>query len=210
MENQPHRLRLLREDGEPAVLFVIAPQAVVPKNMAVSDGLPEPELQPFRQLAHLILRHAGHHHQPELAVAVQSVDVVVLEQDGHAAVQQFLRILDTVQRIPGKPGNLLGDNQVEPPLPGVCNHAQEPLPPPGAGAGDALVHIAGDVCPPGIFFNQLRVVLNLVFQTALLFRLFRGNPGVKGHPQGQVIDGHSLPEPLPEPRDSCHSSPPPP
>ena len=70
---------LLRNDGQLAVLFIIAPQAVVAQYMAVFDRLTKAEFQPFRELTHLVLCYACHHHQPELTVAVQCVDVVILE-----------------------------------------------------------------------------------------------------------------------------------
>ena len=90
--------------------------------MAVFNGLPEAEFQPLGELPHLVLSHPGHDHQPELTVAVQSVDVVVLEQHPHVMLQQLLGVLDTVQRRTGKAGDLLRDDKVEPPRFGVRYH----------------------------------------------------------------------------------------
>ena len=115
VENPPYYLGLPLIDGQHTVLFVIPPQLVIAQHVAVFDGLPETELQPLGQLAHLVLSHPGHDHQPELAVGVQGVDVVVLEQYPHVVFQQLLSVLDAVQRRTGKAGDLLRDDEVKPP-----------------------------------------------------------------------------------------------
>ena len=157
--------------------------------MAVFNGLPEAEFQPFRQLAHLVLGHSGHDHQTELAVAVQGVDVVVLEQHPHIVFQQFLGVLDAVQSGTGKAGYLLRDDEVKPPRFGVSYHPIEAVPLFGAGPADALVDVPFYVGPVGLRLDQLGVVLNLVFQAVDLLILVGGNSSVKGHPQGKVKDG---------------------
>ena len=90
--------------------------------MPVFDGLAEAELQPLGELPHLILSHPGHDHQAELAVGVQGVDVVVLEQDAHVVLQQLLGVLNAVQCGTGKAGDLLRDDKVEAPRFGVRYH----------------------------------------------------------------------------------------
>ena len=47
---------------------------------------------------HLVLRHACHDDQSELAVRVECVDAVVLEQDADVMLQKLLCVLDGVQR----------------------------------------------------------------------------------------------------------------
>ena len=90
--------------------------------MAVFNGLSKTEFQSLRQLTHLILGHPGHDHQPELAVAVQGVDIVILEQHPNVVLQQLLGVLDAVQGGTGKAGYLLGDDEVKPPRFGVRYH----------------------------------------------------------------------------------------
>ena len=146
------------------------------------------KFQPFRELAYLILCDTCHDHQSELAIAIQCVDVVILEQDAHIVLQQLLRVLDAVQRIAGEARYLLRDDEVKHSPLGVCDHPQEAVPLVGTCAGNALVYVSGDVRPVGIFLNKLCVVLNLVFQTALLLHLLGRNAGIEGHAQRQVIN----------------------
>ena len=66
--------------------------------MRKNDPLRVAEFQPFRELSNLVLRHTCHDDQSELAVGVERIDVVVLEQDTDVMLQQLLRILDAVKR----------------------------------------------------------------------------------------------------------------
>ena len=97
VEDDTDNLRFLLIDGQDAVLFVIAIELVVAQHMTVFDGLPETKFQPLRQLPNLILGNPRHNHQPELAVRIQCVDVVVLEEHPHIVIQQLLGIFDAVQ-----------------------------------------------------------------------------------------------------------------
>ena len=135
IEDPAHHLGLRFVDGEDAVFFVVAPQRVAAQHAAVFDGLAEAELQPLGELAHLVLGYAGHDHQAKLAVCVQGVDVVVLEEHAYAVVQKLLGVLDAVQGGAGEAGDLLGDDEVEAPCLGVPDHSQEAVPPLGGGAG---------------------------------------------------------------------------
>ena len=176
-------------DGEHTVLLVVAPQLVVSQHMAVFYGLVEAELQPLRKLSHLILGHARHNGQPELAVRVHGVDVVVLEQHSHVVLQQLLGVLYAVQGGAGKPGDLLGDDEIEPSGFGIPDHPEKAVPIFGAGAADALIDVPGNVSPAGFGLDQLRIVLYLVFQAVQLLGFVGGHPGVERHPQGQVENG---------------------
>lgn len=60
------------------------------------------------QLSQFILHNAGHDGQPQFAVLIQGVDIVALEEYAHTGRQKFLDVLDGIQHITGKPGNLLG------------------------------------------------------------------------------------------------------
>ena len=61
--------------------------------MTVLDGLAESELQAFRKLPDFVLRHTSHDDQPKFTIAIQCVDVIILEQYAHIVVQQLLCIL---------------------------------------------------------------------------------------------------------------------
>ena len=118
-------------------------------------------------------------------------------------LQKLLRVLDAVQRITREARDLLRDDKVKHPPLGVCDHPQEAVPLVGTGAGNALVYVSGDVRPVGIFLNKLCVVLNLVFQTALLLHFLGRNAGIEGHAQRQVINRLALPHLLSQP-SNCH------
>ena len=70
---------LLRNDSQLAILFIIAPQTIIAQHTTVLDRLAKAEFQSLRELAHFVLCHTCHDYQSELAVAIQCVDVVVLE-----------------------------------------------------------------------------------------------------------------------------------
>lgn len=78
--------------------------------MTVLDGLAKAKLQAFREFSDFILGHTSHDDQTKFAVAVQCVDIVILEQHPHVVIQQFLRILNAVQCIAGKTGYFLCDD----------------------------------------------------------------------------------------------------
>ena len=156
-------LRFLLIDGQNAVLFVIAVQPVVAQHMAVLDGLPKAKFQPFRQLPDFILSNTRHNHQPELAVRVQCVDIVVLKKHTHIVIQQFLRILDAVQSRSGKPGNLLGNDEIKHPRLCIPDHAIKIVPFLRRAAGNALIHIPRYKFPIWSALNQLRIILHLIF-----------------------------------------------
>ena len=189
VEDDTDDLRFLLIDGQHAILFVVTIELVVAQHMAVFDGLPETEFQPLRQLPNLILGNPRHNHQPELTVRVQCVDIVVLEEHPHIVIQQLLGIFDAVQGRSGEPGNLLGDDEVEHPGLGVPDHAIKIVPFLRRAAGNALIHIPRHEFPVGLALNQLRIILHLIFQGIDLLVLVCGYPGIKGHPEGQVVNG---------------------
>ena len=156
-------LRFLLIDGQDAVLFVIAIELVVAQHMTILNSLPKAEFQPFRQLPNFVLGNPRHNHQPELAVRIQCVDVVVLEEHPHIVIQQLLGIFDAVQGRSGEPGNLLGDDEIE--HPGLCipNHPVKIVPLLRGATGNSLIHIPRHEFPVGLALNQLRVILHLIF-----------------------------------------------
>ena len=133
-KNEPHRLSLLRDNGQLAVLLIVPPQTVIAQNMTVLDGLSEPEFQTLGQLPHLILGHPCHHHQAKLAIRIQGIDVVILKENAHIGIQQFLSVLNAVQRTSGKSGDLFGNNEIKQAPVGVVNHPQKTFPLIGAGS----------------------------------------------------------------------------
>ena len=172
--------------------------------MTVLDGLAESELQAFRKLPDFVLCHTSHDDQPKFTIAIQCVDVIILEQYAHIVVQQLLCILDAVQCVAGKTGYFFCDDEVKHPAFGILDHAQETVTLISARSGNSLVNITGNICPVRILLNKLRVILDLVFQTALLLHLFRRNTRVEGNPERQVKDRFSLPHLLTQPSNCQH------
>ena len=186
-------LRFLLIDGQNAVLFIVAIELVVAQHMAVFDGLPKAKFQPFRQLPDFILGNPRHNHQPELAVRVQCVDIVVLKKYTHIVIQQFLRISDAVQSRSGKPGNLLGNDEIKHPRLCIPDHAIKIVPLLRGATGNSLIHIPRHEFPVGLALNQLRVILHLIFQRIDLFILICGHPGIKCHPKWHVVKRPAIP-----------------
>ena len=116
------------------------------------------------ELAQLILGDGGHDGKPQLSVLVQRIDVVILEEDRNPGGQQLAGEGDGIQRIAGKAGDLLGDDQIEGPGLGVLDHAVKILPLAGRDAGEPLVGIAGDIVPGGVLANEILVISHLIAQ----------------------------------------------
>ena len=164
IKNDPHDFRLFLVDGQDAILFVIAVKLIVAQYMTILDSLPKTEFQSFRKLPHLVLGNTRHDDQPELAVGVQSIDVVILKENTHIVFQQFLGVLDTVQGRTGKPGDFLGDDKIKKSGFRIPDHAVEFIPLLCAGTGNALIYVPRNKGPVFLASNQLRVILHLVFQ----------------------------------------------
>ena len=172
--------------------------------MTVLDGLAESKLQAFRKLPDFVLRHTSHDDQPKLTIAVQCVDVIILEQHAHIVVQQFLCILDAVQCVAGKTGYFFCDNEVKHPTFGILDHAQKTVTLISARSRNTFINVAGNIRPIRVLLNELCVVLNLVFQTTLLLHLFRRNTGIERNPERQIVNGFSLPNLLSKPSNCYH------
>ena len=178
----PHDFRFFLIDGQHTILFVITVELVVAQHMAILNRLPETKFQSLGKLSHLILGNARHDDQTKLAVGIQGVDVVILEEHAHIVLQQLLGVLDAVQGGAGKTGDFLGDDKVKQPRLGIPDHTIEIISPLGAGAGDALIDVPRHKGPVGFALDQLGVILHLVFQGVQLFILICRNTGVKGYP----------------------------
>ena len=189
LEELPHHLRLGLVDHQAAAILHIAEDPAVAQHHAGLDGLLMAELHPTGQLPQLVLGNGGHNGEPQLRVLVQGVDVVVLEEDSHAVAQQLPGVADGVQGVSGEAGDLLRNDQVEFVLGGVLHHAVEVLPLSGGDAGETLVNIARHKGPGQVLFDQVLVVGDLVPQRIQLLVAVRGDPGIVGNPQGDLIDG---------------------
>ncbi len=189
LEQLPHHRRLVLVDGQPPAVFHIAEDPAVAQHHVFFNGLGVAELHPAGQLAQLVLGDAGHNGQPEFGILVKGVDIVVLEKHAHSGVQQLPGILDGVQCVAGKAGDLLRDNEIEFAGAAVLHHAVEVLPLPGGGGGQALVNIAIHKLPGRISADKVLVVGDLVAQGVELFIALGGYAGIVCDPQGDLVDG---------------------
>ena len=187
LEEPPDHGGLLLVDDQSPVVLGVAEDPVVSQDHVVLDGLLMAEFDTAAELAQLILSDAGHDGQPQLRVLVEGVDVVVLEEHAHPGGQQLPGVLDGVQGVSGKAGDLLGDDQVEQPCLGVLHHPMEVVPLFGGGRRQALVNVARHKGPGAVAPDQILIVGDLVAQRIQLLVALRGHTGVVGHPQRQVI-----------------------
>ena len=113
IKDNPHNFGFFLIDRQHTILFVVAIEFIVAQHMTILDCLPKTKFQSLRQLSHLILGNTRHNNQAEFTIGVQGVDVVILKENTHIVLQQFLCVLDTVQCRTGKPGDFLGDDEVK-------------------------------------------------------------------------------------------------
>ena len=187
LEQLPYHRRLFLVNDQPAVFLAIAENAAVSQHHVILDGLLMAEFYAAAELAQLVLGNGRHDGQPQLGVLIEGVDIVVLEEHAHAVAKELPRELDGVQRVTGKTGDLLGDDQIKFVLRCILDHAVEVLTVLGGDAGQALVNITGYKCPRGIPADEVFVVLNLITQRVQLLVRLGGHAGVVRHPYGNVI-----------------------
>ena len=188
LEQFPHHHCLFLVDDQPPVALCIAENAAVAQHHALFDGLLMAEFHAGGELAQLVLGYGGHDGQAQFRILVQRIDVVVLEKDAHARGEELAGVLDGVQRVAGEAGDLLGDDKVELPRLRIVHHAVEVFAAPGGNAGQALVDVARHERPGGIFADEVFIIADLVAQRVELFVRFRGDAGVIGDAQRNVID----------------------
>ena len=188
LKQLPHHHRLFLVDDQPPVALCIAENAAVAQHHTLFDGLLMAEFHAGGELAQLVLGDGGHDGQAQLRILVECIDVVVLEKDAHARGEELPGVLDRVQRVAGEAGNFLGDDQIELPRLGVVHHAVEILAASGGNAGKALVDIARHERPGGIFADEVFIIADLVAQRVQLLVRFRGDAGVVGDAQRNVIN----------------------
>ena len=127
LEQLPYHRCLSLVNDQPAVFLAIAENTAVSQHHVILDGLLMAKFYAATKLAQLVLGNGRHDGQPQLGVLVEGVDVVVLEEHAHAVAKELPRELDRVQRVTGKTGDLLGDDQIKFVLRCILDHAVEVL-----------------------------------------------------------------------------------
>ena len=84
-----------------------------------------PEFDSGGQLAKLVLCNRGHDREAKLRILIEGIDVIVLEEYADAHIQKLSCVLQRVESVTGKSGDLLGDDEVEHSFFCICNHLVE-------------------------------------------------------------------------------------
>ena len=123
----PHHLRLLRNDFGLAVLAFLV--AVQPPVLEVDPSFPHRlPLTPADTSAGgfaFRLGEGAHHGNQQLTVRFQSVDVLLLEDDGDAQTAKDPHIVEAVHRVPCETGDRFDQDEVNFLLPALADHPQE-------------------------------------------------------------------------------------
>ena len=176
-------------DDKAAIVFGVTKNSGVAQNNALLDSLLVAEFDTGAELSQLVLGDGGHDGKAQFRVLVQGVDIVVLEEYANPAGQQLTGELDGIQSVSGEAGDFLCNHKVKFSGGGILYHAVKILPVPGGSAGNALVDIARDKGPGGIFLDEVLVIANLIAQGIQLLIGFGGDTGIEGDPQRKVING---------------------
>ena len=140
------------------------------------------------QLAQLVLRDTGHDGQPKLAVLVQRVDIVILEEYADTVAKKLARVLDRIKRVSGKAGDFFRNNKVKTVFLSIIYHAVEVLALLRRNAGQALVNVPRHKCPRLILTNQVFIVGNLVAKGIQLLVTLGRHARIVGHAQRQIVN----------------------
>src|SRR5699024_10099983 len=84
LEELAHHRRLFLVDNEPSVVLLVAKDTAVAEHDVLLYRLLMAEFHAARELTQFVLRYRGHYREAQLAVLVEGVDVVVLEEHTHA------------------------------------------------------------------------------------------------------------------------------
>ncbi len=170
--NETNRPCSLRLNHHTILTVFLVPQKILRWAEIVSPVKNDlkPKLhRPGLQLA-VQLREHGKHRQNDLVSGFQCVQVVVLKIDSHGRVQRqkLLHCVQAIRCVSGKARYILDDNQVDAPRSAGFNHLAEAGSVPDAGSADAVVKKYADVFPIRMLWDELFVILLLVFQAVLL------------------------------------------
>ena len=164
LKKLPYHHRFFFIDDQPAFVLSVAKDAAAAQHHTVLDSLLMAEFHTAGELAKLVLGDGGHDGKTKLGVLVQGVDVVVLEEHGNTCAEKIAGVLDGVQGVTGKTGDLLSDDQIEFTCLCILYHPVEILALLGGDTGKTLVHIAGHILPGGIFMDQIFIKGDLVIE----------------------------------------------
>ena len=125
--NPADSLRFLRHDFRKSVraLPVAQKVAVRQADLPIGESFSLAPGDVLRNGAAFLLRQGGHNGNQQFPLAVQGVDVLLLEVDLHAFFLQFADGHQAVHRVPGKPADRFGHDEVDFSVQGIPYHLVE-------------------------------------------------------------------------------------
>ena len=184
MENEPHRFCLLRIDHDLARLLILiqSEEAAVGKaDLTVRHALPLSPSDVLGNGAALLLCKTRHDGDEQLPLGIQGPDVFLLEKNLYALVLQLSHRGKAVYRVPCETAYALGDDKVDLPGKGICNHRLEALAFFGACRRYSFVRIYGYELPIVSALNVACVVIDLRLVACGLIFMVSGNAGISGN-----------------------------
>ena len=129
------------------------------------------------------LGKGAHEGDDQFRVHFQCVDILFLEDNPNPQFLQRPDILQAVQRVSGKAGHGLCQDQIDFLLAASADHAVEIITSLGGSACDALIGKNPSHGPLGIRHDLICVIGAFGFVAGLLFFLLCGNPAVGSYPK---------------------------
>ena len=130
-----------------------------------------------------IMCKGAHKGDDQFSIHFQGIDILFLKDDADPQFLQCPNILQAVQRVSGKPGYGLCQDQINFLLTAFADHAVEIIPLFCRSACNSLIGKDARHCPLWIGHNLVRVISTLGFIAGLLFFLLCGNPAVGSYPK---------------------------
>ena len=141
--DETHDAGFLLIDHQVPVFSLVVTQedAVGHRHLSVRHPLSVAPGDVFRDGTRFLLSQAAHDGDQQLALAVEGVDVLLLEKALAAVLLQLAVGRQAVHRVAGKPTDGLGDDQID--LSGQCvrDHLIEAVPVPGGHGADTLIGV---------------------------------------------------------------------
>ena len=181
----PHNLSLLRND----LRLVVWPASIGVEVFVLDDRSPILHGSAFtptdvcRNGLTLRLGKSTCESNTELAVLLQRIDVLLLENDTDTERFQCTGVVKAVHCISRKSRDRLGQDDIDFVLAAVADHPHEFIPLLRRGTRDTLVSVYPSHRPSGVGHDFFGVVFLLHFVTVDLILLLCGHPTVGGYPK---------------------------
>ena len=115
----------------------------------------------IRNAAAFLLCEGAKQCEHQLPVLRKRVDVFLLKADGNAELLQVPDSFQKVNRVSGKTGNGLCENDIDFTRFAIVEHMLELIAFGCSGTADAIIRINTDILPIGVLLNKLAVIADL-------------------------------------------------